>query len=351
MVNPIPLRQRNWLRHALFWVGVLVFLLFSSSIQPLYPARVEGHLLTLCLQLIFAYTLTFWLAPQYLAPARYPAFVLGVSLVLLVLVIVYTLTRKFYLEPKYLSYFQQTTLHYQPIQVGRWLTDPHVLVGKSVMFGIPGCLLLMMEYYQKQKHWAQLNEQKKAAELNALKNQLNPHFLFNTLNNLYSLTLLKSDKAPEVLAQLSEMLDYMLYQTQAPLVALDREITLLENYIALEKVRYGDRVQVLWNLEVAEPVKVAPLILLTFLENAFKHGVKEETQQATIRIAMHTNASQLVIRMENSLPLHRASTSSAQSLGLDNVQQQLELLYAGAYEYQGWTQDSHYFMELKIPKR
>lgn len=311
----------------------------------------EGSLLILLSQVAFAYLLTVWLAPRYLKPASYLPFGLYLLLSLFALVVVYCLIRKHYLEPKYLAYYQQEIYNYQPIQLSAWLSNPHVLLGKSVLFSVPGFLLLMMQYYRRQRRFAQLNAQKKVAELNALKNQLNPHFLFNTLNNLYSLTLLKSDKAPEVIAHLSDMLDYMLYQTKDPLVSLDREVELLQNYLALEMVRYGDRVSVVWDMQVQGHVRIAPLILLTFLENAFKHGVKEETAQADIRIRIKTDSTHLMVEIENSLPTGEAPVSRPEALGLENIQQQLTLLYPEGYEYLASVVNNRYRMQLKLPQK
>ena len=121
-------------------------------------------------------------------------------------------------------------------------------------------------------------------ELKVLKNQLNPHFLFNTLNNLYALTLKKDDKAPEVIAKLSEILDFVLYRCNDDFVCMEKEIKLLENYISLEKLRYSEnRLAISFTKDIQENSKISPLILLTFVENAFKHGVINETEKAMIR--------------------------------------------------------------------
>ena len=146
----------------------------------------------------------------------------------------------------------------------------------------PTVILTIFNYYKEQKEVANLLEKKKTNELDALKNQLNPHFLFNTLNNLYVLALKKSDKTPEVIAKLSEILDYILYRCKNAFVPLKNEINLLHNYIALEKVRYNKRVDVTFNESIENNVQIAPLLLLTFLENAFKHGVSQEINKAKI---------------------------------------------------------------------
>ena len=234
------------------------------------------------IQIIFAYVLVLILVPVFLSREAHLLFAFSVLLTLLSLISLYVLIRMLYLEPKHLSFYQQIIPNYQRIRFHIWITDPHVLLGKSVLFSIPGILILAFDHHRSKIHLAELGRQKNEAELKALKNQLNPHFLFNTLNNLYSLTIQKSERAPEVIEYLSEMLDYMLYRTNDKFTYLDKELVVLKNYIALEKIRYGDRIQINWLNKVTESVKIAPLILLTILENAFKHGVKNSAEKAEI---------------------------------------------------------------------
>jgi sensor histidine kinase YesM len=198
----------------------------------------------------------------------------------------------------------------------------------------PAIILLVFEYYRNQKEIYSLKEQKKTSELEALKNQLNPHFLFNTLNNLYILTLEKSDEAPEVINKLSEILDYILFRCKKKYVPLANEIELLNNYIALEKLRYGKRLNIRFEHHIIAEVSIAPLLLLTFVENAFKHGVSQEINQATITIKLKATKEQINFQIENTKPNLTNSSDhqpSRASLGLVNVQTQLDILYPKAH--------------------
>ncbi|WP_052158257.1 sensor histidine kinase [Lacinutrix jangbogonensis] len=209
---------------------------------------------------------------------------------------------------------------------------------------------MIFNYYKKQKDVANLLEQKRTSELNALKHQLNPHFLFNTLNNLYALALKKSDKTPEVIAKLSEILDYMLYQCKDKYVPIEKEIELLDNYIALEELRYGNRVEVVFEKHINSPVKIAPLILLTFVENAFKHGVSQELKKAVITLYICTTDTEIVFKLKNTKPQSHIENTIKEkgSIGMSNTEKQLELLYPNAYVLNVNNTTLDYNLELKI---
>ncbi|MGJ5640517.1 sensor histidine kinase [Formosa sp. S-31] len=223
-------------------------------------------------------------------------------------------------------------------------------IGSIPEYLLPTVILVIFNYYKKQKETAILLEKKRTSELNALKNQLNPHFLFNTLNNLYVLSLKKSDKAPEVIAKLSEILDYLLYQCNSNYVSLKHEISLLHNYIDLEEVRYGNRVKVSFNKEISNDAKIAPLLLLTFLENAFKHGVTQEINVASIEIYIKGDAQNIEFRIVNTRPANSENNQDAnrEAIGLKNVKKQLDLLYPNSYKLDIDNKPKMYSVNLKI---
>jgi len=237
------------------------------------------------------------------------------------------------------------------VQIPFWerLFDFRVFLSKAIMYISPTALLLLMRYYKNQQKYLQLNEQKKTAELSALKNQLNPHFLFNTLNNLYTLALKKSDKTPEVISKLSDILDYMLYRCNDQFVSLRKEIDLIENYLALEKIRYGKRVDIAFTTAVEEEQKIAPLLLLTFIENAFKHGVSQELNQAQIKIDLKTKGESIQFSVENTIPKTAAHNgSSIDAIGLKNVGKQLELIYPAKHQLNINNKDGLYQVKLNL---
>ncbi len=173
----------------------------------------------------------------------------------------------------------------------------------------------------------QLKIEKQAAELNYLKSQTNPHFLFNTLNNIYSLARDKNDLAPESILRLSKILRYMLYETSGAYIAIDQEIKIISDYVALEKLRYDESLHVNFNYDI-ENMKQAlpPLLLIPLVENAFKHGVSETRGQRFVDIHLAVNNRQLLFIVKNSSEAP-AEQSVKENIGLSNLRRQLELLY------------------------
>jgi len=185
---------------------------------------------------------------------------------------------------------------------------------------------LVFSWLNVQKENQQLIIEKIESELKFLKSQIHPHFLFNTLNNLYCLTVDKSDKAPEVVLKLSELLDYMLYECSPKFVSLEKEIHQLRNYISLESLRYSDRlsVEVILSGNIAHQ-KIAPLLLITLMENCFKHGVMNAAGNCWINVTITALENTVEIVLKNSKT--NSNHSSNSGIGLQNVRSQLNLLY------------------------
>ncbi len=173
----------------------------------------------------------------------------------------------------------------------------------------------------------QLTREKLEAELSLLKAQTNPHFLFNTLNNIYALARKNSDKTADVVMRLSKLLRFMLYESGASLIPLSKEIKVLEDYMELEKLRYTNRLSVKFATNVDQTeIGIAPLILLPFVENAFKHGAGEARFDSFVHISLELDGSLLSFRVENSYAADVVAENREQ-IGLRGVRRQLELLY------------------------
>lgn len=184
-------------------------------------------------------------------------------------------------------------------------------------------------HYIKLKQAAQqLRIEKQQAELNYLKSQTNPHFLFNTLNNIYSLARDKSDLAPESVLRLSKILRYMLYETGSGYVAIEQELKIISDYIALEKLRYDESLRVNYNYDI-EDMKQAlpPLLLMPLVENAFKHGVSETRNRPFVDIHLSIKQRQLQLTVKNSTEKITGEKTVKENIGLANLRRQLELLY------------------------
>jgi len=339
--------NKKILGHALFWIVMLIY--FMSVPWPYEKNKLllfESVFLKLILQIILAYSIINIFIPYLLNSGRKFLFFVCCLTLIYILFISYSVYKSYIMIPSYPEEFS-----YRPpfILVDRFTNWP-AYIGSIPAYLFPTVILVIFNYYKKQKETAILLEQKRTSELNALKNQLNPHFLFNTLNNLYALALKKSDKTPEVIAKLSEILDYILYQCQSKYVPLKNEVALLHNYIDLEKVRYGNRVNVNFDKDITSDAKIAPLLLLTFLENAFKHVVSQEISTASIDISIKGDTRNIKFKIENTKPgiSENNDTSDREAIGLKNIEKQLNLLYPNNYKLEVTNKRERYSVNLKI---
>jgi two-component system, LytTR family, sensor kinase len=194
---------------------------------------------------------------------------------------------------------------------------------------------------EKEKLWLE-------TELNFLKTQIHPHFFFNTLNNLYSLTLKKSDLAPEIVLKLSALMSYMLYESNTAKVSLNKEITYLQNYLDLEKLRFGQRLSVPFEIEgQIEDVSIPPMMLILFVENSFKHGVKNNVQQINIDISLKVEGAFLYFRVKNPISENRSKENTG--IGLKNAIRRLDLLYGENHQLDLIEKDNEFIVSLKMP--
>ena len=182
-----------------------------------------------------------------------------------------------------------------------------------------------------------------------LKSQINPHFLFNALNNIYTLSVLKSDDAPEHLLKLSGMLRYMLYDCNAERVLLSKEIEYLKNYIDLYKLKDSRGLNIRVDLDESRPgLVVAPLLFIPFIENAFKHSQIEDLDKGWIEIGLQTRDTGIDFKVSNSVPDRNFTKDASGGIGLSNVQRQLELLYPEKHELHISNRPTQFDVSLKI---
>jgi LytS/YehU family sensor histidine kinase len=230
------------------------------------------------------------------------------------------------------------------------------MVREMYLVGFTAAIKFTKDWIQNQRRLAFVSEQMKEkekqyleAELNFLKSQIQPHFFFNTLNNLYSLTLKKSDHAPEVVLKLSDLMSYMLYESNPSKVSLNKEINYLQNYLDLEKLRFGKRLNVLFEMEgqIADKC-IPPLILILFLENSFKHGAMNIAAKIDIEISLKVKDEFLFFQVKNPVADHDAVPGNM-CIGLKNVRRRLDLLYGDTYKLETAEKDHKYIVSLKIP--
>lgn len=195
-----------------------------------------------------------------------------------------------------------------------------------------------------------LEKEKTAAELQALKSQVNPHFLFNSLNNIYSLSLDGSPQTPEVILRLSDLMRYMIYESNEPEVPLKKELTCIRNYIELQKIRSGKEASISYDFTgKIEDQKIAPLLFLPFIENGFKHGVKAETTGGFINIRISLNDKDLYFSVENNKgQVDEVENEQGRGIGLQNAKRRLELIYPDKHVLEIDDREDIYTVKLKI---
>ncbi|MFK7908718.1 MAG: sensor histidine kinase [Chitinophagales bacterium] len=342
--------QKRWLTHLLFWVlFVLLFSIFGALNSGYFFSEFIIYIAMLPAYLLATYSLVYYLSPRFLFQKKYPIFTF------LFLLSAYICTALARLGMVYLAEPLFRTDDFTQESIGEILTDPLYLF--AVYF--PAIYLIVFIFFAiknikdrfEEKHQIEVLQKEKATnELRFLKAQIHPHFLFNTLNNLYSLTLEQSPKAPEVVLKLSEILDYMLYQSEELQVPIERELQLIQNYLDLESLRYGERLTIRFKNELASSNgEIAPLILLSLVENAFKHGVSKHLKKAWVEIEVRTETEQLFFFLAYSKPpITTTANAARKGIGSNNVQRQLDLIYPNRHQLTIDETEETYSVQLVI---
>ena len=228
-----------------------------------------------------------------------------------------------------------------------WLRQ--IVFNYPTVIGIALAIKLMKRWYMKQKETEQVIREKISAELQLLKMQLHPHFLFNTLNNIYSFILIGSDKAPEMIKKLSGLLNYILNDCDQRFVSLDRELTMIRDYIALEQIRYGDRLNLSLHIQgLAKDKMISPLLLIPFVENSFKHGTSRMLIHPWVKLEINIGQDFLELRLSNNKPEGNIEKVSKKGIGLSNVKKRLNLIYPDTHSLSIIENDMSYDVFLKI---
>lgn len=340
----------------LFWC--LVFLINTGPHWGIYSTNrelIETVGLVTGLQVIVALVAIKVLIPRMLNNGKRVSFIILLLLTTFIVCEIHILIRYLYIEPSYpASYERFFEVNGRRTLLERMFslwTMKYLFFWKFPQHLYPAFILIAHRLYHEQQQLLKISEQKRKAELDALKNQLNPHFIFNTLNNLYALTIKKSDKAPIVIEQLSNILDYVIYRCNEDFVPLESEISLLESYISLEKVRYGERLKINFIIGEVGTHKIAPLILLTLVENACKHSSSEEIKHAKVDISLIVREERILFNVKNSRPARKQQGGSCgvgNGVGLANLRRQLELIYNGDCRLNIVDNRENYEVELVI---
>lgn len=327
-------------RHIVYWGFWLTFygVVNGSHYGHHYLEWFLFEVLTMTVKLPYTYFVAYYLFPKLLPQGRYLA--LGAYVLLFAFVGMLTLTAL----DEYFPYDMPGR------STAFWSSKTVYMFADLIYVASPVVVIKMIQQYLvQQRTYARLKEEKIGAELQMLKNQLQPHFLFNTLNNIYGMVLSGEKQAAGAILKLSDILSYMLYEGSADRVDLDKEVSMLRNYIELEKIRYGPRLDLSFDQQGHTKGKmIPPLLLIPFVENAFKHGVSKEVRHAWVRVHLQADTHALVFLVENSLPLDGEAQHTIKSgIGLQNVRKRLQLLYPDHHQLSVSKNDS-FLIKLSI---
>ena len=332
-------RNRVVFLHLMFWCVYISFYLYQSIERGYDWGRTLMFTsIQLGFVLLTAYLNFFFFLPRFLVHKNIWRYFLEFILPFTVLVLsrVY-LWRYILADSPRIDYLNSTTFVVQ--------------IAATTLFTVifVGMLRFAVDWFELEAKKKEIQNEKLVAELNFLKAQINPHFLFNTLNNLYYLAYSKSENTTEVIAKLSQMMRYMIYDSNHPKVLLSKEIEYMQSYISLEKMRLSNHVPIQFDIEGnTENVWIAPLIFITFLENAFKHGVISNNPDAWVKISIRLKGKECVYTVENSKPTSKNATGEKSGIGLQNVQRRLELSYPGQHTLAIQDKPQVYFVQLNL---
>ncbi len=244
-----------------------------------------------------------------------------------------------------LIYRDFNTMHSKPGINLLLYTVPFIVLSVAL-----GMLIKLVRMNENALEEAKITATHSQSELKLLQSQISPHFLFNTLNNLYGISLTRHEKIPPLLLKLSELLRYSVYDAKELFVSLKDELAYINNYIDFEKIRIGDRLVINTDIdEVVEGIQIAPMILIIFIENAFKHSKNSTDQNIYIDIELKSWANSILFSIKNSYQENEEKGVDKYSgFGLDNVKKRLELLYPGKYDLKTEVKDDFYKVMLQL---
>lgn len=281
--------------------------------------------------MIVFYVNYFFLVPRFLFQSQTKRYITYNIILLCIIAILLRLWQGLAFDP--------TMLPKHPGKVPGWLFLARDMVSLIFTIGLSAAIRMSARWSQTEAARKEAEKSRTEAELKNLRNQLNPHFLLNTLNNIYALIAFNTDKAQQAVQELSKLLRYVLYDNQQTFVPLCKEADFIRNYIELMRIRLSANVQVTTQFDIQpnSQTAIAPLIFISLIENAFKHGISP-TEPSFIRIRLSENEEEVICEIRNSNhPKNNLTDKSGSGVGLEQVSRRLEILYPGAYTWSKGT--------------
>jgi sensor histidine kinase YesM len=324
-----------------FWILVTLIFLYDRTYlitKAGLPYFLICAIVRISLLIALAWANINILIPRYLFPRKYSSYFASVVLLIVAYLVVQSLfdyyLYGFVIAPTKTGQLSATLIY------NFTHTSLYLLLTVALKFSI--------DWYEQKKTLDEVKVEKLQTEVNYLRSQVNPHFLFNALNNLYGLTLKKSDQAPGAVLKLSELMEYMLYESDAEYVSLEQEVNYLRNYLELEKLREDNKTDIqLVVMGNTNEYQMPPFLILPIVENAFKHGVNKTSPNAFLHINIHADNNCLTARVVNSKPDISAADQN-KGIGLTNLKKRLDLLFPGKHTLDILDGSDRFEVTLKI---
>jgi sensor histidine kinase YesM len=364
-MNQIPFifsneRRYRIQRHLAFWLFWGVFQGLLYAFVPIYntgyfhrlPQTMLDSVLFLPNHIFFSYSLMYFVIPAYVVKNKYKLAAIWMAVLVVATACTSALVSLYLIVPMRALVLPASFVISMPMHNGErnlfYMAMLAGLRGGITIGGLAAAIKLMKHWYVEGQRNLQLQKEAVESQLKLLRAQVHPHFLFNTLNNIYSHTQATSPTASRLVMGLSDMLRYMLYECNQPLAPLGKELKMLEDYIALENIRYGNKLELHVDFPVdASEFYVAPLLLLAFVENAFKHGISNMLQHPWLNLSVSLKDNTMTFKLLNSKPEH-SLPSQRVGIGIENVRKRLALLYPSKHELLITADNEVFIVNLKL---
>lgn len=341
--NKLPKFNFGLKHHVLFWtVYFFLNVLRWGAYYDDYVYSFKSNIIEFSLHIAFVYLNIFILIPKYILKSKYAIYIflilLCLSLIYIIkITLIYTLISK--------DILPEANIRYEPFGLNHIISE---FVGELYVLALVLSIYLTMNWIKEMNRNKSLNEEQLKMKLKNLENQIQPHFFFNTLNNLYSLSISNSALVPNTIIKLSKLMKYVLYDIKNnKMVPLIKELEYIQNYIDIEKLRFKD-INVITNINSdIEKIIIPPMIFITFIENAFKHGGYNGVMKIKINCNVEDN-QYLVFEIINNF-VHSQELFLNRGIGIENVINRLKLLYHKDYELTQKCKMNYYILKLKIP--
>lgn len=340
--------KHPYLFHLGIWMIILFLLTGLISLNGSWPFAfyLLNMLVTLPVMILFSYTMKIWGNQLLFKYRRLLLFTLVFSSCTFVASLLIPLMHHFV----FFGVFYPRV--FEPNDWFNWRLIPQNLILLWFPYFILSMQSLFMHWFKAEQEKLIMENKQLLAEIQLMKIKLHPHFLFNTLNNLYAMSRKKNPMTSEYIMRLSELYRIMLYECNKEFYQVNTEIELISNYIELEKIRYDDRLDL--KVEMPEMITnewiIPPLLLFTFVENAFKHGCRNDVGQPLVHINLSIDDNYLYFNAKNSIPGKKPENPGFGGIGLSNTHKRLELIYENDYSFDYGHLNNQYIVNLKIPK-